>query len=624
MKNLMEMLTPESLKQRTRETLLRSFSAFCRAAWPTIEPKGLSWGWHHELWCEHLQLAYERQELRLIFTTPPRTLKSRLISVLWPCWCWAKDPSLSFLCTSYSDSLSEELSLLRRSLLQSAWFQELFPNTVLFNPDQNQKWKYQNTARGQMFATSMAGTALGAGCDFLIVDDPLSSEMSYSDAERGNVNRAFDATFRSRLNESERGGIVIICQRLHEVDLVGHLLANEPGVWRHISLPMVAEQDEEVVFPLSGRVLERKAGDLLHPAKFSRKWCQKQQAVLGSYLWSSQYLQRPGPLGGAIFKSDWFREYTNLPESKPGMSVLSLDTAFSTKKSADYSVASAWTMYEGRFYLRYVWRDRCEYPKLKAMVQALCEDLRPEVVLVEEKGSGQSLLQSLKEETSLPVVGVTPDTDKVSRAHGVSALFESGRVFFPKDEPWMPTFKHELELFPSSAHDDQVDSMTQALIYLRSRGYDGGILGVVKWIKKKATLGAEPYKAPAAVLTGALGQVVSIRDKPAKCPLCGGPRIWMAHGMDANRLVAFCNQDGSKDGILPVATDNHHCPNHPDGHFYRIEGGVERCKHCGDQEHHRDEQAYNGATKAQTEALKEQTRNPAFGIRRRWGQKWGI
>jgi predicted phage terminase large subunit-like protein len=616
-------LMPESLKQKSRETLLRSFSAFCRAAWSQIEPKGLDWNWHHELWCEHLQLMYERQELRLIFTTPPRTLKSRLISILWPAWCWARDPSLSFLCTSYSDGLSEELSLLRRNLLASSWFQDLFPGKVQFDPDQNQKWKYQNTARGQMFATSMAGTALGAGCDFLICDDPMSSEMSYSDAERGNVLRSFDGTFRSRLNESERGGIVIICQRLHETDLVGHLLTNEPGVWTHVNLPMVCEQNEEIVFPLSGRVMQRKAGDLLHPGKFSRRWCEKQRGVIGTYLWSSQYLQRPGVLGGAVFKRDWFRQYSELPQEKKGMTILSLDTAFSTKKTADYSVATVWTSYGTGFFLRYVWRERAAYPHLRAMAEALSEDFAVEAVLVEEKGSGQSLLQSLKQETSLPIVGIQVDTDKVSRAHGVSALFESGRVFFPKDEPWMPTYLHELELFPSGAHDDCVDSTVQALAYLRGRTYSGGVLGMVKLLQKFNKFGLPEVRKAGALVTGVAGQVVSVRDTPAKCPLCSGPRIWMSHGMDPNRLVAFCNQDHSKDGILPVATDNP-CSHYPDGqHKMVATGGALRCNGCQYTPDTRAVQSYNGATKAQMEVLKQQARNPVFG-RRRWGQRWGI
>jgi predicted phage terminase large subunit-like protein len=599
MKNPLAQLTlaPESLKQKTREKLQASFSAFCRAAWSQIEPRSLEWSWHHELIAEYLQLAFERQERRLIFCQPPRTLKSRLISVLFPVWCWAKDPALSFLQTSYSDTLSEELSLLRRNLLAGAWFQDLFPGKVLFDPDQNQKWKFANTAHGQMLATSMAGTALGQGCDFLVCDDAASPEMSFSAAERTAVNRSFDGTFRSRLNSAEEGCIIIVQQRLHQDDLVGHVLESEPNGWTCVSLPMIAEVDEEIIFPLSGRVMNRRAGDLLHPAKFSRKWCEKQRTTVGSYIWSGQYQQRPGVLGGSIFQTKWFRQYDRLPDEKKGMTVLSLDTAFSTKKSADYSVATVWTAYGTGFFLRYVWRERADYPHLKAMTEALAEDFHAEAVLVEEKASGQSLLQSLKQETSLPVVGIPADTDKISRAHAVTPLFESGRIFFPVNERWMADYLHELELFPSSKFNDQVDSTTQALTYLRSRTYGGGILGVVKMLQKMAKLGESPYKAPA--LTAAGGQVLSVRDKPEPCPLCGGPRIWMSHGMDPNRLVAFCNQDGSKDGVPPGSPGNNACPNYPGEHQFVTTGGQERCMHCQYTPDLRAVQSYNGITHAQ-------------------------
>lgn len=182
--------------------------------------------------------------------------------------------------------------------------------------------------------------------------------------------------------------------------------------------------------------------------------------------------------------------------------------------------------------------------RFPARLEALAEDFHAEAVLVEEKASGQSLLQSLKQETSLPVVGIPADTDKISRAHAVNPLFESGRIFFPVNERWMADYLHELELFPSSKFNDQVDSTTQALTYLRSRTYGGGILGVVKMLQKMANRGEPAYKAPAAVLTEAGGQVVSVRDKPAKCPLCGGPRIWMSHGMDPIGWWTFAIRTG--------------------------------------------------------------------------------
>src|SRR5208337_1139060 len=151
----------EMMRQRTKEKLLSDFATFCKRAWREIEPRELQWSWHHELVAEYLQLAYEREELRLIFTMPPRELKSRLVSIFFPAWCWAKDPGLSFIAVSYSDSLSEEHSTIRRKLLQSHWFQTTFPGKVTFRADQNRREQYHNEAGGMMVATSTEGTLTG-------------------------------------------------------------------------------------------------------------------------------------------------------------------------------------------------------------------------------------------------------------------------------------------------------------------------------------------------------------------------------------------------------------------------------------------------------------------------------
>jgi predicted phage terminase large subunit-like protein len=522
-------------RERTREKLLGDFGAFCRRAWKVLEPsKELQWNWHHQLLTEYLMLAYQREELRLIFCMPPRGLKSKLVSVFFPAWCWTKSPQESFILTSYSDSLSEELNMARRTLLMSSWYQQTFPNKVVFSPDQNRREQYKNLAGGQAIATSTEGTLTGKGADYLLVDDLLSPQQSYSDLERNNANRFFDSSLRSRLNEPERGVIIVVCQRLHESDLVGHLNENEPGVWTNVVLPMECERDEEIRFPLSGKVLDRKSGDLLHAARWPKAWVEKHKRTVGSFIWACQYQQRPAPAGGAVFRSDWFRSFDRPPEGK-GLTIISLDTAFSTKRSADFSVASVWQMYENKFYLRFIWRERADYPKLKNMTLALCEDWRPEAVLVEERGSGQSLLQSLRQETSLPIVGISVDTDKVSRAHGVTSLFESGRVFFAKSEPWLQTYLHELELFPSSAFDDQVDSTVQALAYLRARQYEGG-LGVVEHLKADA---AGKYDEQRRLnrwqrLRKTLGLGASVNRPivgaetpvmPTSCPLCGANRM---------------------------------------------------------------------------------------------------
>lgn len=544
----------ERFRERTREKLLNDFGAFCRRAWREIEPTTpLLWSWHHELVCEYLQLCYEREVTRLIITMPPRGLKSKLVSVFFGAWTWAKSPGQSFILTSYSDSLSEELNITRRTLLTSEWFQSTFPGKVQFAADQNRREQFKNLAGGQSVATSVAGVLTGLGADYLLVDDLLSPQQSYSDLERTNANRFFDSTLRSRLNDPTTGAIIIVCQRLHEADLVGHLEEAEPGVWTHVNLPMECEADTEIVFPISNRVMHRKQGDLLHPPRWPKSWVEKQKKTLGSFIWASQYQQRPAPAGGAIFRREWFQTFKKEPEH--GSTIISLDTAFSTKKTADFSCASVWTAHDGRFYLRYVWRERVAFPELKRVVEELADTWNPSAVIVEERASGISLVQSLREETTLPIVGISVDVDKVSRAHSVTALFSAGRIFFPEDAPWLPAYFHEIELFPVSTYDDMVDSTTMALRYLRGQGFDGGLTFVARmaergedWLKgvflrKKRPAPSNGHAAAGPVET----QSLPMKNEPAVCIVCGAKLVIQHPGRRLGHTL--CNACGAEDGV---------------------------------------------------------------------------
>ena len=119
--------------------------------------------------------------------------------------------------------------------------------------DRNQVAQFMNDRRGQMIATSIGATTLGRGCDVAILDDPVSPDQALSDAERNTANNWIDATLRSRLNDPAGGAIVLVMQRLHELDPTGYLLEQEPGVWTHVRIPLEAEEDETWTFPISGR-----------------------------------------------------------------------------------------------------------------------------------------------------------------------------------------------------------------------------------------------------------------------------------------------------------------------------------------------------------------------------------
>jgi predicted phage terminase large subunit-like protein len=162
----------------------------------------------------------------------------------------------------------------------------------------------------------------------------------------------------------------------------------------------------------------------------------------------------------------------------------SWDFGCSAAKRADYSVGSSW---EFRFspdntgqsgaYLCDLWRGRLEFTALKKQVVAWAEAFKPEVILLENKVSGMAMLQELRATTHLPVVGVTPVTDKMTRLLSVISWFEAGRVFFPRTSAWLGELEAELLAFPHGAHDDQVDSLVQALCWLKEkeRGAKAGI-----------------------------------------------------------------------------------------------------------------------------------------------------
>ena len=266
-----------ALRSLLADRLAGDLASFAKKAWTVLNPtRLLIWSWHYDYLCE--MLTQQRRLLRLIINIPPRTLKSTLVTVIYPSWVWLTEPEHNFLTASYSLDLSTEHSVTRRNLLQSPWFQRLFGDRFQLAGDRNQVAQYANDRRGQMIATSVGATTMGRGCDTAILDDPVSADQAVSDAERTTANTWIDATLRSRLNDPARGAIIVVMQRLHELDATGFLLEQEPGVWTHVRLPLVAEEDETWTFPFSGRVVQRKAGDILMPERFTPEVVEQQRA----------------------------------------------------------------------------------------------------------------------------------------------------------------------------------------------------------------------------------------------------------------------------------------------------------------------------------------------------------
>ncbi len=192
--------------------------------------------WHIEAIAEKL-MACERGDIRrLIITIPPRYLKSVAASVAFPAWVLGRRPHRKLICASYSQELANKLSIDCRSVMEADWYRKLFPD--LRTPTKQKQHLLKTSIGGMRLATSVTGTMRGLGGDMIIIDDPLKGLELLSKTERAQVAHWYDAVVRSRLNNKNEGVIILIMQRIHEDDLVGHVLRNEE--WVHLNIPAIA------------------------------------------------------------------------------------------------------------------------------------------------------------------------------------------------------------------------------------------------------------------------------------------------------------------------------------------------------------------------------------------------
>jgi predicted phage terminase large subunit-like protein len=464
--------------------LRRDLSAFIHRCFVQLNPQTPYLpNWHIDVMAAKLDAVRRGEIRRLIINVPPRSLKSIAASIALPAWWLGHQPSAQILSVTYGQDLSDKLALDSRSVMSSPWYQRLFPTRLSAMKQTVQE--FMTSANGFRLATSVGGVLTGRGADVIIIDDPLKPDEAVSDTQRQRVNDWYDGTLYSRLNNKEKGAIIIIMQRLHLDDLVGHVLEQEP--WEVLSLPAIAEQDESyrIETPAGIRTHRRLTGEALHPEREPLERLALQRRTMGEYHFSGQYQQSPVPFGGGMVKAAWFASYepSQLPE-KFDMTVQSWDTASKESQLTDYSVCTSWGIKGKKIYLLHVLRKRMDYPDLKRAVRAQFDLYRPDAVLVEDMNSGVQLIQELRSEGIYGVHGIKPKGDKVMRMHAQTAIIENGMVVLPKDAPWLLDYVNELTSFPKAKYDDQVDSTSQALAWIKC-GIWGNGMGLFLYFKQQ-------------------------------------------------------------------------------------------------------------------------------------------
>jgi predicted phage terminase large subunit-like protein len=476
--------------------LSESLAEFVKAAWHVLEPtQPLRWGWAMDAMCEHLEAVTRGQINRLLMNVPPGMSKSLLTGVFWPAWEWTRKELRAhrYLSTAHKQDLAVRDNLKCRRLITSRWYQERWP--IVLTGDQNAKTKFENEDTG--FREAMAFTSMtGSRGSRVILDDPLSADDANSEAALLAVERTFTEALPTRVND-DRSAIVVIMQRLHEKDPSGLILERDLG-YVHLCLPMRFESDRRCVTSIGFRDPRKKDGELLFPERFTPAQVDALEKTMGSFAVAGQFQQRPIPRGGGMFKTEHLRLW---PADKriPVFEYLlqSYDTAYTDNTANDPTACTVWGVFkhEGKYRVMLVdgWDEHLNYAALRKRVILDWKTTygaeekkldrpgrRPDACLVEIKGSGISLIQELRQ-ANVPAQAYNPGrADKFGRASQVLPLYELGIVYVPESQKnptqpvsWAKPFADQLARFGPgvSAHDDYVDTFTQALIYLRDSGW---------------------------------------------------------------------------------------------------------------------------------------------------------
>jgi len=440
--------------------------------------------------------ALEKDKLgvnNLLITMPPRHAKSTFGTVLFPSYFMARNPHRYIMSCSYNSQLATDFGRQVRSVVENKTIGQAFPDFTL-STESRAADVWRTEVGGAYFAVGVGGTTSGRPANLLLVDDPIKSrEDAESMTQRNKTWNYYTSALATRLQPEQNGAPpkqIVILTRWHPDDLAGRLMASDDwkeGRWKHINFPAIKTvpgkkisrrllpeddprylnaQDYRLVNP-SQRDVRTDVETPLWPERFPLEDLKRRQR-LNPREFASLYQQQPYIEGGNLIKTEWWQKYPDdlKPEHFVSL-VITVDTAFKKTETADYSVAViAGLDRNGDIYLVDVVRGKYDFPELKQRLIRLNNQWRGKglrAIYIEDKASGQSLLQELKRESGMSVIPYKVVHDKVARVNAILPIIEGGRVFIPTAATWLDEFVDEAVSFPNGNHDDQVDAATMAI-----------------------------------------------------------------------------------------------------------------------------------------------------------------
>lgn len=457
-------------RRKLREEAQQSFMPFVRHIWPEFIN-----GAHHQRMAQLFEdVAYGRKK-RIIINMAPRHTKSEFASYLLPAWFLGKFPKKKIMQISNTAELAEGFGRKVRNLVDSDEYKEIFPDVGL-RSDSKAAGRWNTNMGGEYFATGVGAALAGRGADIAIIDDPHTE----AEALAAQFNPAiYDKTYewytsgpRQRLQPG--GALIIVMTRWHMRDLTGQII--EKSVER-----AGADQWEVIEFPA---ILP--SGKPVWPEFWSVEELEAIRAEVPNLKWQAQYQQQPTSEQSAIIKRDWWRSWESDRPPQVEYVIMAADTAFEAKTSADYSAVVVFGVWynpedndQPNLILLNAWRDKLEFPELKAAILELYKEWQPDSFIVEKKASGAPLIAELRR-MGIPVQDFTPvrgtadnPNNKLARLHAISDIFASGKVWAPTYERWAEILIDEVASFPSGKNDDLTDCVSMCLTRFRNGGFIG-------------------------------------------------------------------------------------------------------------------------------------------------------
>lgn len=525
-------LTRRKAEIANRGRLERSLVDFHRQSWPIFDPADYIHNWHINALADHLQAVMVGHIRVFIANLPPRTMKSSMVACSFHPFVWAQSknlplagPHVKFMNLSYDPDLSIRDATKARRLIDSPWYQDRWGDRFRMLKDRDRLDLYENTSGGMRLSTSIGGKVTGEGADIITVDDPINARKANWESARQDVNLFWNESLSTRLNDPKTGAYIIIMQRLHEDDLVGHILDTsdyDKDDIVHLNLPMEYDQNLDTRTYVMGELFfedpREEPEELLWPERFPRDVVDRLKTTLGPFAAASQLQQQPAPRGGGIIDRMWWKlwdweAYTQSQGADAGeddgilrypaceLIIGSVDTRYGSspgeKKEEQENAFDAMTVFgvfndkrhrvnvvmmeawRGRLKLRAIYPDDCVTDEERKPHWGLAEKIadtvrrrRISILLIENKTRGGDLAEELRRllrDLDVSIVLLEPEGNKAARLYAVQPMFADGRVWAP-NKAWAEAVITEVSQFPKGKFKDFVDTVSMALAWLRKSG----------------------------------------------------------------------------------------------------------------------------------------------------------